>query len=377
MGVTISTHNGSSVSREHNKRNEKVVSKESHIDPNGEHEVWIDEKPQDAYKRLFGQSVADYNARQTRTDRQISNYYADVCKDAKKHPVYEMIVTVGNRDNAIDPRMGKDIMREFVDGWKDRNPNLELIGAYYHADEQGVPHVHCDYIPVAHGYTRGMETQTGLVKALGEQGFEKQGKATAQIQWEHRENQALETLCKARGLTIDHPLEENRQHMHTELYKARRELEGAEVANTNLAPVRAEYEAKKAYVEANAQEFGLIDGIKEHKTIFGKVKAYTVPAEKWETQKLTRMDREAQKRADKVFAQKVEDFTKSSPGQKMARLESRVNDLERANDRLTMENRHLWGRLNKAEQTLNRIPQEVIQQYQPKMNLHRGLDFER
>lgn len=224
MGYTIATHNGSAVARDHNIRNEKIVSKESHINPDGIHETWIDEKPRQAYERLFGQSVADYNEKQKRTDRKITNYYADICKDAKKHPVYEMIVSIGNRDNAVDEQTGKQILREFVDTWKDRNPNLELIGAYYHADEEGVPHVHCDYVPVAHGYTRGMETQTGLVKALGEMGFEKQGRATAQILWEHHENDTLETLCKARGLIIEHPLEENRIHLHTDDYKARQEL---------------------------------------------------------------------------------------------------------------------------------------------------------
>lgn len=54
-------------------------------------------------------------------------------------------------------------MRKFVEEWQERNPNLELIGAYYHGDEPGAePHVHLDYIPVAHGYTKGIETQTGL-----------------------------------------------------------------------------------------------------------------------------------------------------------------------------------------------------------------------
>ena len=224
MGYTIATHNGSAVARDHNIRNEKIVSKEKHINPDGIHETWIDEKPRQAYERLFGQAVEDYNNKQTRTDRKISSYYNDICKDAKKHPVYEMIVSIGNRDNAIDEQTGKQILREFVDSWGDRNPNLELIGAYYHADEEGVPHVHCDYVPVAHGYTRGMETQTGLVKALGEMGFQKQGKATAQILWEHRENDTLETLCKARGLIIEHPLEENRVHLHTDDYKARQQL---------------------------------------------------------------------------------------------------------------------------------------------------------
>lgn len=227
MGYTIATHNGSAVARDHNIRNEKIVSKEKHINPDGIHEIWIDEKPRHAYERIFGQSVADYNEKQKRTDRKITNYYADICKDAKKHPVYEMIVSIGNRDNTVDEQTGKQILREFVDTWKDRNPNLELIGAYYHADEEGVPHVHCDYVPVAHGYTRGMDTQTGLVKALGEMGFQKQGAATAQIQWEHRENNILENLCKAQDLIIDHPAGEKRAHIHTETYKARQALQEA------------------------------------------------------------------------------------------------------------------------------------------------------
>ena len=47
--VTISTHNGSQVSRQHNLRNPKVIVKEDHIDPNGHFEVWRDEDPKSAY----------------------------------------------------------------------------------------------------------------------------------------------------------------------------------------------------------------------------------------------------------------------------------------------------------------------------------------
>ena len=37
--VTIATHNGSQVARQHNLRNPKVIAKEDHIDPNGHFEV--------------------------------------------------------------------------------------------------------------------------------------------------------------------------------------------------------------------------------------------------------------------------------------------------------------------------------------------------
>lgn len=245
MGVTISTHNGSKVAREHNIRNPKVVSKEPHIQQGGKFEIWTDEKPQDAYKRIFGQAVEDYNAKQKRTDRQITDYYKHICNDKVKHPVYEMIIAVGDRNNYKDgiltEEMAKSILREFVDGWQERNPNLVLIGAYYHADEQGVPHAHLDYIPVATGYKRGLKTQSALVKALEQQGFIKDGKETAQIQWERRENAQLERLCLNRSIEVTHPLIEGRQHLETEQYKLQ-----AAVVSANLEKQAAEYLAEQA-----------------------------------------------------------------------------------------------------------------------------------
>lgn len=246
MGVTISTHNGSAVAREHNIRNPKVVSKESHIDMNGYSETWIDEPVRQAYERLFSEAVAKYNTKQSRPERQIKSYYNDICKDSKKHPVYEMIIGIYGKKEDGSPicsaEQGKEIMSKFVEDWRERNPNLELIGAYYHADEEGEPHVHLDYIPVAHGYTRGLETQTGLVRALGEQGFLKAGKATAQIQWEKRENYYLQNLCEAMGLEVEHPHIEGRKHLETDVLKLQKRVEELE---------QAEKEAVTKYLEAD------------------------------------------------------------------------------------------------------------------------------
>lgn len=226
--ATISTHNRSSVSRGHNLRKPEIVEKESHIDPTKPHEIWIDESPRQAYHRLFGEALKRYNDKQTREDRQIKNYYNHVRDDAKKHCVYEMIIGVYSADGEdISELKGKDILKRFVDDWKDRNPNLELIGAYYHADEMGkAPHVHIDYIPVAHGYKRGLDTQNGMVKALGEQGFKGQGKVTAQILWEKRENEYLESLCNENGINVEHPQEgKGVKHLDTQVYKAKKDLE--------------------------------------------------------------------------------------------------------------------------------------------------------
>lgn len=256
MAYTIATHNGSAVSPDHNRRNPCVTAKEDHINPNGKHETWHDEKIRQAYRRIFGQSVANYNAALTRSDRMIKSYYDQVAKSTKQHTAYEMIISIGNKNNLPPEDAGRQAMKDFVDGWKDTNPNLELIGAYYHADEKGVPHVHIDYIPVAHGYERGMETRNGLTKALGEMGFHKVGRDTAQIQWERSENQRLEDICKAHGLEIEHPRAENLEHIDTRLYKAMKRADEAERKAQRAEARTAKMEARleKAEVRTREQE---------------------------------------------------------------------------------------------------------------------------
>ena len=66
-----------------------------------------------------------------------------------------------------------------------------------------------------------MSTQSALVKAFGQQGFFKDGKETAQIKWERRENAELERLCRQANIEVEHPLIEGRKHLDTERYKCR------------------------------------------------------------------------------------------------------------------------------------------------------------
>lgn len=231
MGKTITTHNGSAAHREHNIRNPKATGKMEHINKEleGQNDILYDEPPREAYRRLFGAAQAAYNQKmreQGRPGRQIQSYYGHVEKDAKKHPVYEMIVQIGDRDDTgIDAPVERECLKEFYAGWKERNPHLECIGAYIHADEDdGTLHMHVDYIPVATGYKKGMEVQNGLVKALEQQGFVKQGQKTAQILWEARENAVLEAICNSHGIEVVHPEGEKRQHLDTQTYKAEQKL---------------------------------------------------------------------------------------------------------------------------------------------------------
>lgn len=284
MPKTISTHNGSAAHRGHNRRDKWAVEKQEHIDAalTKNNLVLRDEAPREAYKRIFGEALERYNKQQERPERQIRDYYNHVQKDAKRHAVYEMIVQIGDRnDTGLDAPVERKCLVEFYRGWQQRNPNLECIGAYLHADEtDGTVHMHIDYIPVAHGYKRGMDTQNGLVKALSEMGFKKQGKDTAQIQWERRENQALEDICLAHGIEVIHPGRQDK-HLDTQVYKAQQRLQElqedvdiAEMSACGWQATAAEYEqqADKAHLRlVEAQESlssvqGDINTLTEQKT---------------------------------------------------------------------------------------------------------------
>lgn len=254
MAYTISFQNRPTMSREHNLRNPNIVSKESHIDPDGIFEVWHDEELQKAYERIFGGAVAEYNARQKRHDRKITSYLKKIqnsnLKNPKK-PVYECIVQVGNRENQPLERDSKDILREFYEGWSKANPQLEVIGAYYHADESnGTPHLHIDYVPVGEGYKRGLKKQLSLSKALEMQGIEGLQKTngrtyTPQQQWQFKEVDRLEEICTSRfDFEITHPKREHRDHLHKEDFILQQKLAEKEAQVQQLQQSQIELNRK-------------------------------------------------------------------------------------------------------------------------------------
>lgn len=236
MKGTISTHNGSQVSQEHNKRDAHFISNEMekefrekgtrHIRKDGEHEIWHHENLRDFYKRTFQKSVEEYNSKQKRDDRKIYNYYEKILFDKKKHPCYEMIV--GVYGSKIPSDLCREINREFFEGWNERNPNLPLVGCYWHFDEGNLQcgHGHYDYVPVSHNCKTGPSTGTSLNLALKEMGFVDRGKETAQIQWQARENKVFAEICQKHGITIERS-KEKKQHKTKDAYELEQRVEQA------------------------------------------------------------------------------------------------------------------------------------------------------
>ena len=198
---TLSLHNGSTVKQAHNRREQSALGHASAIDSGRTKDniVLVDIPARQAYADIFGDAVQEYNGR-ARADRQIKDYWATINADSRKHTIYELIVQVGGKAEGA-PMTAVDALKRYVAGWNTANPNLRLVGAYIHSDE-GTPHLHLDYIPVAE-CARGMKLQNSLTGALKAQGFVTANtRDTAQMQWEQAERTRMRDICRQAGIAL-------------------------------------------------------------------------------------------------------------------------------------------------------------------------------
>lgn len=303
--ITISVHNGTKVSRAHNMRNRKVTDKEPHIDKNGWYAVWHDEPLRDAYKRLFGKAQEEFNLKQTRNDRRVVDYLSAVKKSAKQHAVYETIITLGNVDEHPEPHESYEILQQVYGEWKMKYPNLAVVGAYFHADEKGAPHLHIDYVPIAHGYKKGLAVQNGLVKAFGEMGFILKGKDTAQIQWQRDLKSKVTELAKERGFKVVEPTVKRKKHVETALYKLEKQVPALRKERNKLYGdvARAQeslYEAEKPFRQIEHLERRLEAVEADYEALRGFVAGYNSKGvnllERFDSQEAKKASREKRER---------------------------------------------------------------------------------
>lgn len=232
LPYSISLHNGTAWSRQHNRRGAGFPEKEEHIDPNGYKNAIIDIPLRQSYQETFGSAIQEYNAKQTRSERRILDYLGKVKDEHKKdpsrkpHASYEMILTVGNRDHHPSVQKSEEIMRAWLDEFQKRNPNVVVFGAYFHADEpDAAPHMHIDYYFVKRNNKRGLSLQVSQNGALTEQGYTPtkiDGKfVTPQTQFISDSRELLRQISKEKGLYVDLESKASmgRKHMDTKLFK--------------------------------------------------------------------------------------------------------------------------------------------------------------
>lgn len=323
---TITFHLGTTLSQSHNVRDPKVTSKEPHIDPHGQHETLIHEDVESAYKRLFDDALSEYNQKQKKPSRRIASYYEHIKGSKEHHAVYEAIIGFYGKNEygkestsaAIERTECTRMLKEYLKQFQAQNPQLIVIGAYLHADEEGkYPHMHLDFIPVAQGNKNGLSKKVSLKGALQQQFKSNNFKysATAQEAWCEIQRKNLQELAQANGHTVLTGVSGGRKHVHTNLYKA------------EMSTVKKQVDAKLAIHEELLEEVAQAPKIEAKKNFFGS--GYTISAQQYEN--LSKVGAIAQ-----VASQKLKKIEKTHNGEA---LKNAVEELERQKKELNSKNK--------------------------------------
>mgnify|MGYP000357489105 FL=1 len=243
--------------------------------------VFVQQDLGETYHQLFDEAVERYNARQKRSDRKIGDYFEhlfnrppskSVIEGANKQKsFYEHLVYIGTKnDSAVgtpDAEITAECLREYMEGFQARNPNLYVFNVVMHLDE-ATPHLHIDYIPLGH-YSRGLEVRNAKNKALDEMGFGND--AHSNNRWRLREWEMLRDICNAHGIEISEPKKSRGYSYTVEEYgehedEIRRLNEEKAQALSERNEARAELD-KAAKKKVKLDE---IESIEVKESVFGK-----------------------------------------------------------------------------------------------------------
>lgn len=245
----------------------------------------------EAYDQLFKESTERYNAKQKRNDRKVhGSYYEHLfgvkpCNTVrtatdKRKSFYEDVVQIGKKEDSgygtEDFQLVADCLKEYMEGFQNRNPNFYVFNAVLHMDE-ATPHLHIDYIPVGH-YKRGQDTQNGIAQALKEMGYG-EGKQ-AIVRWRAAEVEVLNKICLEHDIKPLVP-EKARGTLEISEYKEkRRQADKLAEQNTQVEAELGEKRQMLKAVKEKTVKLAEIDSIETGKTVFGgKV---TVSQENWQ-----------------------------------------------------------------------------------------------
>lgn len=253
------------------------------IDPSrtADNIVFVQQELGEAYHHLFDEAVERYNARQKRNDRKIDDYFEHlfnrppgksfIVNANKQKCFYEHLVYIGTKkDSGVgtpDAEITKECLREYMEGFQERNPNFYVFNAVMHLDE-ATPHLHIDYIPIGH-FKSGLKVRNAKNKALEEMNFGKDAKANNR--WRLSEWDILKNICNAHGIEISEPKKSRGYSYTVEEYGEHQDRINA--LNAEIERLTAERDETVAEFEKLSKKkvnITEIESIEAKESMFGK-----------------------------------------------------------------------------------------------------------
>ena len=198
----------------------------------------------DAYHQLFDRALQEYNAKQARRDRVISDYYLHMAESKREEAFYEIVVQFGDCETApCGSERGdqaKQMLQSYMRDFQRRNPNLFVFNAVLHLDEAS-PHLHIDFIPFyTKGRKNGLSKGVSMKAALIEQGFRPRSpKENQLVMWEFSERAEMERVLRVHGCERDDK-DVHRKHLSVDEFKLQKETaklirRAADLRNANVS----------------------------------------------------------------------------------------------------------------------------------------------
>ena len=202
----------------------------------------------EVYHELFDGALERYNAKQTRKDRKIEDYYEKIRSGKQEKPFHEIILQIGNKDDmgakTAEGQMAAKILDEYMKGFQERNPTLRVFSAHLHMDE-ATPHLHIDFVPYITGSKRGLDTRVSLKQALLALGFKGGTRMETELnQWVTAEKQQLASIMLEHGIEWE---QKGTHEKHLSLLDFEKQERAKEVAA--LEEQKAELEAHNATMQ--------------------------------------------------------------------------------------------------------------------------------
>ena len=215
--------------------------------------TYCEENIKTVYHELFDEALERYNAKQTRADRKIENYYEKIRSGKQEKPFHEIILQVGNKDDmsadSEEGQLAAAVLDEYMKGFQERNPNLRVFSAHLHMDE-ATPHLHIDFVPFTTGSKRGLDTRVSLKQALAAQGFKGGTRGdTEWSQWVRSEKERLAVVMERHGIAWE---DKGTHDKHLSVLDYKKEQRVKEIAA--LETVKAEKESQVESQERRLKE---------------------------------------------------------------------------------------------------------------------------
>lgn len=206
---------------------------------------YCNESIKKVYHELFDEALERYNAKQTRADRKIENYYEKIRSSKQEKPFHELILQIGDKENmsaeSENGQLARQILDEYYRGFQERNPQLRVFSAHLHLDE-ATPHLHIDFVPFTNGSKRGLGTRVSLKQALAAQGFKSGSRGdTEWSQWVLSEKEQLAAVMERHGIEWEQRGTHDK-HLSVLDFKKQQRAEEIERLESDITTKQTEFE---------------------------------------------------------------------------------------------------------------------------------------